>query len=72
MRGKRNTGKVMGVRWDRFGWRFERTVWEREDGTRFIVDVALCRTAPDGRESFRHIVSFDGGETWQDGPEALS
>lgn len=37
MKGKRNTGKVMGVRWDRFGWRFERTVWEREDGTRFIV-----------------------------------
>lgn len=34
---KRNTGKVIGVRWDYYGWKFERTIWEDETGREFIV-----------------------------------
>lgn len=42
----------------------------QSDGT--YVSFALTRTASDGHVSFRRITSFDGGETWDGGPEALS
>ena len=40
------------------------------DGT--FVNVTLKRSTSDGSVSFRRITSFDGGETWDRGPEALS
>lgn len=42
----------------------------QDDGT--FVSVVLTRTVTDGSRSFRRITSFDGGETWVEGPEALS
>lgn len=34
---KINTGKVIGVRWDMYNWKFERTIWADENGIKFIV-----------------------------------
>lgn len=34
---RHNTGKVFGVRWDRYNWKFERTIWEDENGVKFVV-----------------------------------
>lgn len=32
----KNTGKKFGVRWDKYNWKFERTIWEDENGDQFI------------------------------------
>lgn len=34
---RHNTGKVLGVRWDRYNWKFERTIWQDENGVKFVV-----------------------------------
>lgn len=38
----KNTGKKLGMYSKRFNWNFTRTVWEDEDGIRF-VKVNGCR-----------------------------
>ena len=42
-----------------------------DDDRGTFVDVTLTRTVG-GETKFHHITSLDGGETWCDGPEALS
>ena len=34
---RRNTGKKLGVRWDMYNWKFERTIWEDNNGVKFVV-----------------------------------
>lgn len=49
---------------------FTKSEGAQDDGT--FINVTLKRTAPDGSVSYRRITSFDGGETWDRGPEALA
>ena len=49
---------------------FTKSEGAQDDGT--FIGVTLKRTTSDWSASFRRITSFDGGETWDREPEALS
>ena len=34
---RHNTGKTLGVRWDKYNWKFECTIWQDENGVKFVV-----------------------------------
>lgn len=34
---RHNTGKTLGVRWDKYNWKFEHTIWKDENGVKFVV-----------------------------------